>query len=92
MGGCELHEEERNVLEEQMGKLDGFDVGKCGILDSSEKTIVCPGDSMWPWTAKQLRICTINIFFIYLVIFNVEETYWAANVGGVSIRIRNGAP
>lgn len=35
---------ERNVLEEEMGKLKEWDVKSFGALDGSEKTIVLLGD------------------------------------------------
>ena len=52
MRECELHKEERDVLEE-MGKVDGGDMEKFGTLDGSEKTIAILGDRWWPQTAKQ---------------------------------------
>ena len=42
MGECEIYKEGWDVLE--MRKIDECDVGKCGTLDSSEKTISIPGD------------------------------------------------
>ena len=52
VGECEIYEEERDALEEEMRKLDGCDMEEFGILENSEKTIAILGDR-WPQTAKQ---------------------------------------
>ena len=59
-----------------------------GRLESSEKTIAILGDKWWPQTAKEdgdriskQFICCIR-----------EKRNERPNVGGVSIRSRNGAP
>ena len=39
MGDCEMHTEERDVLEEEMGEIGQCDMEGFGTLDSSEKTI-----------------------------------------------------
>ena len=48
-----LYKEERNVLEEEMRKLDGCDMGIFGTLYSSEKAIGIRGDKWWPQTAEE---------------------------------------
>ena len=44
VGECEIHKEERDVLEE-MRKIDEFEMENFGTLDSSKKRIAIPGDS-----------------------------------------------
>ena len=44
VGECEIYKEERDALEEEMRKLDVCDMGECGRLESSEKTIAILGD------------------------------------------------
>ena len=55
MGECEIYEEERDALQDEMRKIDECFVEKFGTLsiDTSEKTIALLGDRWWPWTAKQ---------------------------------------
>ena len=48
-----MYKEERDVLEEEMRKLDGCDMAELGRLESSEKTIAILRDRWWPQTAKQ---------------------------------------
>ena len=43
---CELYKEERNVSEEDMGRIDGCDMTKFGTLSTSEKTIAIVGGQM----------------------------------------------
>ena len=50
---CEIHEEERDVLEEQMRPVDECDMEKFNALESSEKTIAILRDRWWPQKAKQ---------------------------------------
>ena len=51
VGECEIHKEERHVLE--MKKIEECGMEKFGTLDSWEKTIAILGDRWWPQTAKQ---------------------------------------
>ena len=51
MGECEIHKEERDLLE--MRKIDKCDMEKFGTLDSREKTIAILGDRWWPQKAEQ---------------------------------------
>ena len=54
VGECEyIQEEERDALEEELRTLDEYDMEEFRRLESSEKTIVVPGDRWWPQTAKQ---------------------------------------
>ena len=53
VGECEIYKEKRNVLEEEMRKLDDCDMEEFGRLESSDKTIAILGDRWWPQTAKQ---------------------------------------
>ena len=41
---CEMCEEERVVLEEEVREIDECDMEDCGTLDSSEKTIAILGE------------------------------------------------
>ena len=50
---CEIYKEERDVLEEEMRKLDEYDMEEFVRLESTEKTIAILGDRRWPQTAKQ---------------------------------------
>ena len=82
-----MYTEERDVLEE-MRKIDECGMEKFGTLDSSEKTIAILGDRWWPQTAKQ-QGDNISKKFICNIWQKRNER---PNVGGVSIRSRNGAP
>ena len=44
VGYCEIYKEERDVLKEEMRKIDECGMEKFGTLDSSEKTIAILGD------------------------------------------------
>ena len=68
-----------------MMKIDECDMGKFGTLDSSEKTIAILADKWWPQTAKQ----GISKKFPCAIWKKRNER---PNVGGVSVRSRNGAP
>ena len=46
VGECELYKEDRNVLEEEMMKIDGCYMENFVTLDSCEKTIAMLGNSM----------------------------------------------
>ena len=59
-----------------------------GRLESSEKTIAILGDRWWPQTAKQERDRISKQFLCNIW----QERNGRPNVGGVSIRSRNGAP
>ena len=79
--------EERNALEE-MRKLDVCDMEEFGRLESSEETITILGDRWWAQTTKQDgdRISKQSLCNIW------KKRSERRNVGGVSIRGRNGAP
>ena len=40
-----MHKEEQDVLEEDMRKIDGRDMGEFCRLDNGEKTVIILGDS-----------------------------------------------
>ena len=71
-----------------MRKLDVCDMGEFGKLASSEKTIAILGDRWWPQMAK-LDGDRIGEQFLCNIWKKRNER---PNVGGVSIRGRNGAP
>ena len=71
-----------------MRKLDVCDMEEFGRLESSEKTIAILGDRWWPQTAKQDGDRTSKQFLCNIWKKRIERP----NVGGVSIRSRNGAP
>ena len=83
-----MYKEERDILEEEMKTMDGCDMEEFGTLDSSEKTIAILGDRWWPQTAKQVRD-KISKNFLSNIWKKRDERQ---NVGGVSLRSRNGAP
>ena len=83
----EIYKEERDALEE-MRKLDVCDMEEFGRLESGEKTIAILGDRWWPQTAKQ-EGDRISKHFLRNIWKKRNER---PNVGGVSIRSRNGAP
>ena len=87
VGEYEIYKEERGALEE-MRKLDVCGMEEFGRLDYSEKTIAILGDRWWPQTAKQDgdRISKQFLCNIW------KERNERPNVGGISIRSRNGAP
>ena len=88
VGECEMYKEERDVLEEEMKAIDGCDMEEFGTLDSSEKTIAILGDRWWPQTAKQVGDKISKKFLCNIWTKRNEHP----NVGGVSLRSRNGAP
>ena len=53
VGECEIYKDERNVLEEGVGRLHDCDMEEFCRQESSEKTIAILGDRWWPQTAKQ---------------------------------------
>ena len=73
---------------EEMVKLDECDVETFGRPGSSEKTIAILGDTWWPQTAKQDGNRISKHFLCNIWKKRTEHP----NVGGVSIRSRNGAP
>ena len=87
VGECEIYKEERDALEE-MKKLDVCDMEEFGRLESSEKTIAILGDRWWPQSAKQDGD-KIGKQFLCSIWKKRNER---SNVGGVTIRSRNGAP
>ena len=88
VGECEIHKKGQDVLEEEMGKLDGCDTEEFGRVQSSEKTIAILGDRWWPQTAKQDGD-RISKQFLCNIWKKRDER---SSVRGVSIRSRNGAP
>ena len=88
VGECEIYKEKRYALEEGMGKLDVCDMEELGRLESSEKTTAILGDRWWPQTAKQDGDRISKQFLCHVWKKRNERP----NVGGVSIRSRNGAP
>ena len=76
------------MLEEEMGKVDECDMEKFGTLDSSEKTNSILGDRRWSQTAKQEGDMMSTNFPCSIW----EKRNERPDVGGVSIRSRNGAP
>ena len=87
VGECEIYKEERDALEEEMKEFDACDMEEFGRLKSSEKTIAVLGKKWWPQTAKQDGDRMSK---------HVPCSIWKKhnerpNVGGVSIRNRNGA-
>ena len=73
---------------EETRKLDVCDMEEFGRLESSEKTIAILGDRWWPQTAKQDGDGISKQFLCNIWKKRNERQ----NVGGVSIRSRNGAP
>ena len=61
---------------------------KFGTLDRSEKTIAIPGDRWWPQTAEQDGDRISKQFLCS----TCKKRNERPNVGGVSIRSRNGSP
>ena len=88
VGECEIYKDERDALEEEIKKLDVCYVEEFGRLESSEKTIAILGDIWWPQTTKPDgdRISKQFPCSIW------KKCTERPNVGGVSIRSRNGAP
>ena len=74
--------------DDELRKLDVCDLEEFDRLESIEKTIAVSGDRWWPQTAKQDGV-RINKQFIFSI---REKRKERPNVGGVSIRIRYGAP
>ena len=72
---------------EETKKLDARDIEELGRLESSEKTIVIVGDRWWPQTAKQEEDRMSKHFLCNIWKKRNERP----NVGGISIRSRNGA-
>ena len=88
VGECERYKEERDVLEEEMRKIDECDMEQFGTLNSSEKTIAILGDRWWPQAAKQEGDKISKTFLCNIW----KQRNERPSVGGVSIRSRNGAP
>ena len=92
VGECEIYEEERDVLEGEMRKIDECDMEKFGTsdsnekfgtLDSSEKTIATLGDRWWPQTAKQEGDMISKSFPLVCNLRTKRNEH--QNVGGVSL-------
>ena len=83
-----MYKEERDALEKETRKLDECNMEEFGRLESSEKTIAILEDRWWPQTAKRDgdRISEQFLCDIW------KRRNERPNVGGVSIRCRNGAP
>ena len=88
VGKCEIYKEERDVLEEEMMKIDGCGMEKFDTPDNIEKTIAILGDRWGPQTAKQ-QGDKINKKFPCDI---RKKRDGRPNVGDVTIRSRNGAP
>ena len=89
VGECEMHEEERDVLEEEMRKIDECDMEEFGtLLIDSAKTSAILGDRLWPQAAEQEGDNISEKKLCILWKRRIERP----NVGSVSIRSRNGAP
>ena len=80
---CELYQEERGILEEEMREVNEGGMKSFDILYSREKTIAILGDRWRPQTAKQDGDKICNVW---------KKRNERLNVEGVSIRSRNGAP
>ena len=50
---CEIYNEERDVLEEEMRAIDECNMEEIDTLNSSEETIAILGDRWWPLATKQ---------------------------------------
>ena len=87
VGKCEIYKGERDASEE-MRKLGVYDMEEFGRVESSEKTIAILGDRWWPQTAKQDGD-RISKHFLCSIWKKRNER---PNIGGISIRSRNGAP
>ena len=88
VGEGEIYQEERDALEEEMRKLGVCDIEEFGRLASIEKTIDIPGGRWWPQTAKKDGDGMSKQFPCIMWKKRNERS----NVGGVSIRSKNGAP
>ena len=87
VGEYGIYKEERDALEDTR-KLDICHMEAFGVIESSEKTIAILEYRRWPQAAKQDEdriskqfLCSIR-----------KKRNERPNVGGVSIRSRNGAP
>ncbi|CAM9590179.1 unnamed protein product [Sphacelaria rigidula] len=58
---CELYKEERDVLEEEIGKLHKCDTIKFGTSCSSGKTIAVLGGKWWSQIRGKILLCTRNV-------------------------------
>ena len=92
IGECGIYKEERDVLVEEMRKFDECDMQAFGRLESSEKAIAIVGDRWWSETAKQEGDRIIKQFILREVLNIWKQRSERPNIGGVSIRSRNGAP
>lgn len=71
------------MLEEEMREVNEEGMKSFDALDSREKTMTILGDRWWPLTR-----CTCQIFLCNIRTRRNERL----NVGGVSMRSKNGAP
>ena len=83
-----MYKEERDASED-IRRIDECDMDKFSTLDNNEKTIAILGDRWWPQKAKQEGDKISKKFTCNMV---WEKRNERPNVGGVSIRSRNGAP
>ena len=72
-----------------MRKLDVCGMEEFCRLESSEKTIAILGDRWWPQTVKRGGDRMSKQHFLCSILWKKRNE--RPNVGGVSIRIRNGA-
>ena len=87
VGECEIYKEERYAV--NMRKIDECGTEKFGTLDnSSEKTIAISGERWWLQMAKQEGDKISKPFLCNIW----GKRHERPNVGGISIRSRNGAP
>ena len=85
---CELYQEESDMLRREMLEVNEDGMQLFEGLDSSGKTMAILGDRWWPQTAKQDgdKICKRFLCDVW------KKRKELLNVGGGSIRSRNGAP
>ena len=89
VGECETYKEERDAaVEEELSKLDVCDMEEFGTLENSEKSIAILGDRWWLETAEQDGDSIGKQFPCN----TWKKRNERPNVGGVSIRSKNGAP
>ena len=55
VGECEIHKEERDVLEEEIRETEECDMEEFGTSGGSDETIAILGNRWWPQAAKTGR-------------------------------------
>ena len=88
VGKCEMYNDGRDVLKEEIREKDDCGMEEFGILDSNDKTIVILGNRWWPQAAKQKEDKRSKKFLCN----KLKQRDERPNVGGVSDRSRNVAP